>query len=283
MSRSGDAGDMRVAVTSRQNPLVRRARAVRDGKDKELIFVEGLRLCEEAASASLTIELLFFTPSFAESARGAQLLDAISQTGALLVPLSENVLGAMADTKTPQGIVLLARRPPTDYRQFEKLFRRGSNTSQLVIVLHGAANPSNAGAMLRVAEAAGATAVIATQHTVDIFSPKSLRGSMGSAFRLPIWTGASLDEALRWCAESGIKTVSTSPSAGLSYTEIDWTASLAVVVGEEGGGLEAGELAATGATIKIPMRAVVESLNVATALAVVLYEAARQRGFTFPT
>lgn len=279
MSRRGGTDDARAVLTSRQNPLVKRAREVRDGRDKALIFVEGLRLCEEAARAALPVEEVLFTEALSDGGRGSRLLEGLADSGARLVPVSEGVMESVADTRSPQGVVLLARRPRADPAEFERRLTRAPGAAPLVVVLHRAANPSNAGAMLRVAEAAGATGLVSTRHTADLFSPKALRGSMGSAFRLPLWAGAELREVLGWCAANGIKTVSTSAGASLSHTEFDWAGPSAVFVGAEGAGLEAEEVAATDASVRIPMRPPVESLNVATALAVILYEAARQRGF----
>jgi TrmH family RNA methyltransferase len=149
----------------------------------------------------------------------------------------------------------------------------------LVVVMHRANNPSNAGAALRVAEAAGATGVILTQGSTDPLSPKGLRGSMGSAFRLALWTGPTLEEALGWCSLRGISPVATAAGAPHLHTEIDWRTPRAILLGPEAGGLSADELRAAVDAVRIPMRAPVESLNLATALAVVLYEAARQRDF----
>ena len=144
--------------------------------------------------------------------------------------------------------------------------------------MHGINNPANAGAILRTAEAAGATGAVTTHGSTDLFSPKALRGAMGSSFRLPLWTGAEFSEALSWCAERGIRTVSADAVAGRSHTEIDWTRARALIVGAEATGLDAGEIAAADEAVRIPMRPPVESLNLAVATAVVLYEAARQRG-----
>ena len=102
---------------------------------------------------------------------------------------------------------------------------------------------------------------------------------MGSAFRLPLWTGPTLEEALGWCAARGIGTVAAATAAASIHTELDWTTPRAVVLGPEAGGLSEAEVGATGDAVRIPMREPVESLNLATALAVVLYEAARQRRF----
>jgi len=261
-------------INSRRNPLVQRARAVRDGREKELVFVEGVRLCEEALRASLVFEAVIYTRALTEDGRGNALLDRLREVCRNTHAVSEDVLESVSDTKTPQGVVALARRPQTGS---ERIARAGG--VPLIVVMHRANNPSNAGAALRVAEAAGATGVVLTKGSTDPLSPKSLRGSMGSAFRLPLWPGPTLEEALQWCAARGIGTVATAAAANSLHTELDWTTPRAVVLGPEAGGLSEAELGATDAAVRIPMREPVESLNLATALAVVLYEAARQRRF----
>lgn len=261
-------------ITSRKNPLVQRARAARDGRERGLVFVEGVRLCEEALRASIEFESVLYTRELEEDERGAALLARLREVSRETHAVAEGVLEAVSDTLSPQGIVALARRPRTGSEVFER-----AGGVPLVVVMHRANNPSNAGAMLRVAEAAGATGVIATRGSTDPLSPKALRGSMGSAFRLPLWAGVTLEEALRWCAERGIRTLATAADAESTHTEVDWTIPCAIVLGPEAGGLTDEEVRAAGAVVRIPMRAPVESLNVATALAVVLYEAARQRNF----
>ena len=150
--------------------------------------------------------------------------------------------------------------------------------SRLLVVMHGLNNPVNVGAILRSAEAAGATGVITTSNTADPFSPKALRGAMGSAFRLPIWNGPIYAEALTWCAEHNIQTVCADLNATTAYTDIDWKTPRALIVGPESTGLNPEEVGMASEAIRIPMRGAVESLNVAAAAAIVLYEAARQRG-----
>jgi len=261
-------------IKSRKNPLALRARSVREGRERESVFVEGLRLCEEALRAGVRPDFVLHTRSLEESARGARLLVSSREARARVVAVSEDVLESVSDTKTPQGVVAVARRPESGPEVLERVA-----STPLVVILHGANNPSNAGAALRVAEAAGATGLIITKGSVDLFSPKSLRGSMGSAFRLPVWAGATFEEALRWCGERGIRTVATDVSAGATHTGLDWTTPRAVVLGPEAGGLSGEEVRACGESLRIPMREPVESLNLTTALAVVLYEAARQRDF----
>ena len=270
--KAGQAGG---AITSRQNALVKLARQAREGKHRDLIFAEGLRLCEEVARAGLDVKALLYTEDFVREPRAADIVQALSAKAGKSAAVSREVVEHLSDTKTPQGVVVLASRPVTDMRPFESALQDVA----LVVVLHRVNNPSNAGAMLRVAEAAGATGVVATRQTVDLFSPRALRGAMGSTFRLPLWTGPRFDEALAWCQAHGIQTLSTSLDASRAHTEVDWTRPSAVLFGSEADGLEGSEARAADVSIRIPMRAPVESLNVATALAVVLYEAAGQRGF----
>jgi TrmH family RNA methyltransferase len=262
-------------ITSRKNQIAQRARAVRDGREKESVFVEGVRLCEEALRASLAFEAVLYTRMLTGDARGEALLKGLREVCRNTHAVSEDVLEAISDTKTPQGVLALARRPRTGREVLES-----AAGVPLVVVIHRANNPSNAGAVLRVAEAAGATGVILTKGSTDPLSPKSLRGAMGSAFRLPLWTGPTLEEALGWCSERGIRAVATAAGAPRLHTELDWTPPRAVVIGPEAGGLSDEEVRAAGDAVRVPMREPVESLNLATALAVVLYEAARQRRLT---
>ena len=262
-------------ITSRDNALVKHARAVRDGKDLEQIFIEGLRLCEEASQALGRDEItdLIYTERIGGGERGARLLQALKTFSPRTIVVSETVFASISDTKNPQGIVLLASRPDTQQSRLVN----SSGEAHLIVMLHRINNPSNAGAILRTAEAAGATSAILTEGTTDIFSPKALRGAMGSSLRLPLWTAASFEKALAWCKKEGIHTISADARARRAHTEIDWTQPSALIVGAESSGLTTEELAQADEALRIPMRSPVESLNVAVASAIVLYEAARQR------
>jgi TrmH family RNA methyltransferase len=261
-------------ITSRDNSLLRRARAVRDGKIDDLIFVEGLRLCEEALRSSLPIEAVIYSEEIARKEKAKRLLNELKEVCDQLASVSETLLASISYTKTPQGIVVLAARPEMD----EAKFKGSPPATPLLVVMHGINNPVNLGAILRSAEAAGATGAITTANSSDPFSPKALRGAMGSAFRLPIWTETNYEDVLGWCAERGIETVCADMEGSTLYTEIDWTGPRALIVGRESTGLTPEEVSAANSVVKIPMHGQVESLNVGIAAAIVLYEAARQRG-----
>jgi len=260
-------------ITSRDNSLLRQARAVRDGKIDELIFVEGLRLCEEARRSNLKIEAVIVSEELLRKERAAEAIAELSRVSQRAASVSEKLLESISYTKTPQGIVVLAERPDSS----EKRLAASLSASPLLVVLHQINNPVNVGAILRTAEAAGATAVITTSNTSDPFSPKSLRGAMGSAFRLPIWRGPSYDEAIEWCRARDIVTVCADIEADTDYTDLDWSKPTALMLGPESTGFTAQELSNADRRIKIPMKGIAESLNVSVAAGILLFEAARQR------
>jgi TrmH family RNA methyltransferase len=258
-------------ITSRDNERVRHARAIRDGRVADEIFLEGTRVSEEALRADLVISSAFYSSRLESDERGAALLSEIKRAGVTANAVSESVLDSLSDTRTPQGIVLVAVRPESNRERLERV------DQTLVVVLHKLNNPANAGAVLRTAEAAGATGVIATAGTVDLFSPKGLRGAMGSAFRVPVWAGAEYAEAMSWCKEKGLRTACADVRAANNHTDIDWTIPRALILGSEAHGLTEAEIELADEAMKIPMQGSVESLNVAVSAGVVLYEAARQR------
>jgi TrmH family RNA methyltransferase len=260
-------------ITSRDNSLLREARSARDGKIDDLIFVEGLRLCEEARRSNLEIEAVIVSEELMRKERAAQAIAELSRVSKRTASVSEKLLESISYTKTPQGIVVLARRPESS----EQRLSASLIASSLLVVLHQINNPVNVGAILRTAEAAGATGVIATRNTSDPFSPKSLRGAMGSAFRLPIWTGPSYEEVVEWCRTRSIETVCSDAEADTDYTDLDWTKAIALMLGPESTGFTAEELINADQTVKIMMRGKTESLNVSVAAGIFLFEAARQR------
>ena len=261
-------------ITSRDNALLRRARLVRDGKLRESIFVEGLRLCEEALRSNLRIEAVVYSEQITKKDRAAALIHELENVAAKSASVSEKLLASISYTKTPQGIIVLASRPTIS----EAEFARRQTEKALLVILHGLNNPVNLGASLRTAEAAGATGVLTTLGTTDPFSPKSLRGAMGAAFRLPVWAEVEYEQAIKWCRKRSIQTICADVHATKRHTEIDWRRPTALIVGAESKGLSAGEITAADEAVKIPMKGLTESLNVAMAAGIVLYEAERQRG-----
>ena len=263
----------RLQITSRDNSLLRHARAVRDGKAPGSIFVEGLRLCEEALRSGLKIEAVIYSEELAKKERAAALIQELERAAGKAASVSEKLLESISYTRTPQGIVVLAARRSFDARHFAAR----QNSNPLLVILHRINNPVNVGAILRTAEAAGVTGVVTTAGTTDPFSAKALRGAMGAAFRLPIWTGVDYLKAIDWCREHGLRTVCADVHAAQSYSELDWIRPTAIIMGAESDGLSAEEIALADETVGIPMKGSTESLNVTVAAGILLYEASRYR------
>lgn len=260
-------------ISSRDNPKIKNARLVREGRIKDQIFVEGLRLCEEALRANLEIAEVFISEDFAKNERHENFLKTVEQFNSFEV--SEKVFDSISDTKTSQGIILIAEKPENGKNIIEA--NLNETTFPLVVLLHQINNPANLGAILRTAEAVGVSGIITTKNSTDVYSPKALRGAMGAAFRQPLWTNVNYFEALQWAGERNLKSVCADIRSSKSYTEIDWKTGRLLVIGSEGHGLSEAEREATDESLIIPMENDVESLNVAVACGVILFEAKRQK------
>jgi len=262
-------------ITSRDNPHLKHARAVRKGKVDGQMFIEGLRLCKEAAGSRIDITQVLYTSNFALEPRGRDLLAELKKRDIHPLLIPEKLLDSVTDTKSPQGIVILAEKPPSDGSVLRQRAAEKSGALSLVVVLHEINNPANLGAILRAAEAAGVTGVIITGNSADPFSPKALRGAMGASLRLPLWYGVSFSEAAQWAKSSGMTIACADVGGSFSYTEVNWKEPHALVIGSEAHGLNAEEIALCDESFRIPMAAPVESLNAAVAAGIILFEARR--------
>jgi TrmH family RNA methyltransferase len=179
------------------------------------------------------------------------------------------VIAAASPVRTPSGIVALANRPP---HSADRVY----GSTPLVLIGCDLQDPGNLGAIVRVAEAGGASGVVAAGACADPFSWKALRGSMGSALRLPIAVTDQVPQAVADARRHQCRIVAATPRGGRSLFDTDLTPPLAVLLGGEGPGLPQALLDTVDHRITIPMRAPVESLNAAVTAALIVYEARRQ-------
>jgi TrmH family RNA methyltransferase len=263
-------------ITSRDNQHLKFAKAVRDGRERDWIFIEGLRLAEEAIRSACLVNKCFVTRSFLDTARGDELVQGFTGTETEILLVSDTLLRSIADTENPQGIIAIAERPTGGREAIEaQLSGKGL---KLVLLLHEINNPSNLGAVLRTAEAAGAAGVITTTGSSDAFSPKSIRASMGSAFRLPVWENVDISYVFEWAEKVELRTTALDIGGRRSIYEVDWRQQRLLIAGSEAHGLESDILAKTDETLNIPMASPVESLNLAVSCGITLFEARRQNG-----
>ena len=260
-------------LRSRANPLYKRLRTLRDkGAASGLCLIEGPKLAQEAIGAGLTLVEAVASPRAEAAPAGARALAALRDHGVPVRRMAAELVASLSEAETSQGLLALAKRPTFELEQV----LRGT---PLVLVIDGVQNPGNLGAMLRSAEAAGATGALLTAGSADPLSWKALRGSMGSAFRLPHVAGLALDAVLGMLDARGVRVLATASDGERRYDEADLRGPVAIVVGREGSGLAPAVKQRAAARLRIPLAAPVESLNVGVATALVLFEAARQRGF----
>jgi len=257
-------------IRSRSNPLFKRLLQLKERGDEDLALVEGVRLLNDALDAGVKIREGAVSPRVLSTPRGRDLLQQLASKGAVVRVLDDRLLSAISEVETSQGLLALAERPAFTSAQ---LFR----ATPLILVAVGIQNPGNLGGLLRTAEAAGATGAILTEGTADPFSWKSLRGSMGSAFRLPHLRALSARSALALLKAQGVATVAAYATASVRYDEADLRGPTAFLFGNEGSGLPSEVIQSTDQRVGIPMQGSVESLNVSVAAGILLFEAARQR------
>ncbi|HEY0876451.1 MAG TPA: RNA methyltransferase [Vicinamibacterales bacterium] len=259
-------------VTSRNNPLVKQFRAAaRDGRADDLVLLDGEHLVSEAMDSGVTLAVVALSAETADR-RFAALAERAARSGTRVVTMPERVLSAVSPVRQPSGIVALAN---VEAASLEAAV--AARPPQLVVLLDRVQDPGNVGAIIRTAEACGATAAIAGPGTADPFGWKALRGSMGSALRLPVARVQRVDDAVHAMRAAGLRIFTTRPRGGTAPAAADLTGPAAVVVGGEGAGLSHDLIAAADESLTIDMHGPVESLNVSVAAAIILYEASRQR------
>ena len=254
-------------ITSRQNPIVKEFRDAARGGTDGLMLLDGQHLIEEALESGARLRVLAVT----ERSTAHAAVRRAASGGARVVVVTDPVLGAISPVETPSGMVALAARPSGS---LEDVF---ATPPTLVVMLHDVQDPGNVGAIARAAEACGASGLVCSERTADPFSWKALRGAMGSTLRLPTAVKQPLPDAIARARSAGMRIFATAARGGVLLPDCDLRMPAAIVLGGEGAGLPADLVGSADVRLTIPMQAPVESLNVAIAAALVVYEAARQR------
>jgi TrmH family RNA methyltransferase len=249
----------------RQLAGLRRARQA-EGR----FVVEGAKQVEEARQSGARIDAVFIDAA-AAGAVERQVALACAQVGADLLELQPGVLARACATVTPQPIAAIVAGVDVTLAEL----RPGS--PDLVVVCAGVGDPGNLGTIIRSAAAAGAGAVICCSGSVDLYNPKTVRATAGALFHVPVVAGVEAAEALEEVARWGMSRFGLTAGAGELYTAVNLATPTALVLGSESSGLGGSLHPYLDATLHVPMAAGVESLNVASAAAVVCFEAARQR------
>jgi len=257
-------------IQSRDNQKLKNVRKIRNGKAENEIFIEGLRLCEEALKSNVEILECYIDTKFGKNEREVALINEIEKKCRSISEVDANLFQTIADTQNSQGIIIIGRKP-------ENVFQQLNEVNKDILMLFKINNPSNLGAILRTAEAANIGCVIISAKSTDAFSPKSLRASMGASFRLPIWENADFDEVLEWAKSVNLITTAADINAEKDYSEIDWKQNRLIIFGSESDGLSENQCEIIDELIYIPMENNVESLNLAVSCGIILFEAKRNK------
>lgn len=255
-------------LTSRQNPLTKQIRQLHQAKGRRQMgafLLEGTHLLQEAIATDWPLLQVCATPEW--QAQHPQLWQQAIQA-APEQTVSDDLLAYLCTTVNPDGVMAIAARQPQ---------RRPPASASLLIAVETLQDPGNLGTIIRTAAAAGADGLWLTADGVDPDHPKVLRASAGQWFRLPIAIAPDLRQTLRSWQQQGYQIVSTLPRATTTLWQADLTRPTVLLLGNEGAGLSPDLAAIADTAVTIPQAAGVESLNVAIAAALLLYEARRQR------
>jgi TrmH family RNA methyltransferase len=231
--------------------------------------VEGVKLLHSALEAGAPVEAVFVDDRARSNAEVLTLLDAALEQGARIFDLAPGVLERVADTVTPQPVLAVVGMPDATLDELAG--------ATFVVVCVDVRDPGNAGAVIRVAHAAGADAVVCTEGTVDPFNPKTVRASAGSVLHIPIVVDGDAETVLDALKGHGLRCLAAVSRGGTLYSDVDVASPFALVLGNEASGLPSHLAQRLDATVTIPMGGGAESLNVSTAAAVLCFDAARRR------
>jgi TrmH family RNA methyltransferase len=264
---------MTEVISSAANPLVKRVRALADRKHRRresAFVVQGVQPVWQAVEAGADIEVLLIAPDLLHHRGALDMVDAQEAHGVRVARLTADLFGRIADRDGPAGLAAIVRASAASVANL--VVPQGG----LIAALHEPGNPGNVGTIIRTASAVGASGVILIGPSADPYDPVAVKASMGALFSVPVAVAESGAEFLAWAAAAGVTVAAASGRAALSCWDAPWKLPLVLLLGSEGTGLPADMLDAADLQVAIPMTGTAESLNLAVAAGVLLYEVRRR-------
>ncbi|HZU87311.1 MAG TPA: RNA methyltransferase [Anaerolineaceae bacterium] len=257
-----------VLITSMANPLVKRIRKLRERKERTqsgLFYAEGLRIVAEAVEKPERIETILAAPELLEGSFGRELLARVSASGIPVAYFNPAVFESFALKDGPQGLAALVRQ------EWMSLNSVSPEPGQSWVILEAVADPGNLGTILRAHDAVGGQGVILLEQSTDPYDPTAIRASMGAVFSQKL-IKTTLVEFTAWAQAGGYQIFGTSDAADHDYHYEQYPDPFLLMMGSERHGLSAQAMALCDLMVSIPMLGRGDSLNLAVATAVVLYE-----------
>jgi RNA methyltransferase, TrmH family len=265
-------------ITSAANPLVKRVRLLADRKHRrrEAAFVvQGIQPVWQAVEAHAEIEVIIVAPELLRHPGATAMVAEQEAVGVRVAHLSGELFGRIADRDGPSGLAAIVSAAPVT------LAALAADADSVFVALHSAGNPGNIGTTIRTASATGAAGVIMIGPSADPYDPVAVKASMGALFTVPVATAESAAEFLDWAHRSSIRVAATSARGSVTCWQADLKPPLAILLGSEGTGLPDELLAGADLRVAIPMTGTAESLNLAVAAGILLYEV-RRRDWSAP-
>lgn len=255
-------------MLSRDNQFVKHALKLKQKKYRDeqgRFLIEGIRLIEEGIKEGL-VEYILYSSKLMET-NGAE---RIEHCGVKMYEVSHDILKELCDTQTPQGAAAVAIKPEVAFDELQGGF---------IIIADGIQDPGNLGTIVRTADAAGADGVILLKGTVDAYNSKTLRSTMGSVFHIPVICYENMEDLVDSLKKKGFSIYASSLEDSEIIYNCDFNGKIALVIGNEANGMPQEHIKLCTHKIKIPMVGRAESLNAASAAAIIIYEAVRQRRY----
>jgi TrmH family RNA methyltransferase len=268
---------MKEEITSLQNPKIKNALKLNDRRERNqtsLFLIEGYRELSRAQAGGVVIQTLFICPSLFLGSNEKGLIALIQESGAEVIPCHPQVFEKLSYRDRPDGLIAIAHQMQRTLHDL--ICQIAGKKDPFVVIAEAIEKPGNLGTILRSADAAGVDGVIVCDRCTDIYNPNVVRASVGTLFTVPVIEATSSETAL-FLQSKKIKVVAATPSAKEEFTESDLTGPIAIAVGTEQLGLSDLWMQSADVKVRIPMHGVADSLNVATATTLLLYEVIRQR------
>ena len=262
-------------ISSSANPLVKRVRLLAERKHRRregAFVVQGIQPVWQAVEAGADIEVLIVAPELLRPPAARAMVIHEEERGTRVARVTRELFARIADRDGPSGLAAIVRARPVPLAALHV------PASALFVALHEPGNPGNVGTIIRTASAVGAAGVILTGAATDPYDPVAVKASMGALFEVPVAAAASAQEFLDWSASHQVTVAAASARGDRSLWEAQFPAPLALLLGSEGEGLPGSLLDRAGLQVRIPMVGTAESLNLAVAAGVLLYEVRRRTG-----
>lgn len=260
-------------IRSTANPLIKRIRALEQRKQREaqrVFFVEGIAPVWRAVESGAEIETLVVAPDLLKSGGARHLVDEQARQGTRVAHVSRAVYESIASRENPSGLGAVVRMTPHALADLKV------TPQSFFVALHQVGNPGNLGTILRTSDAVGGSGVVLIGDATDEHHPTAVKASMGALFTVPVARVKSLVYLTAWCKAHKVRMVTTSSRADTPYWSVNYALPALFLFGSEGEGLDDDTLKQSDVPVRIPMTGKVDSLNLAVAVGVLLYEIKRQ-------